>query len=163
MCGQRTMAASSAYWSEQERGGPMKASWVWGAMAVVAAQGAWAQEPPAAAAGVIEHFGLQQAEKPVSERPGWRKPKRILVVGDIPGIVEMLQPAAPGVEFIVAKPGEEAKQAAKADAVIGLCSADLLAAGKSIKWMQLFTAGVERCVAIHAVAARDILAPNMQA
>jgi phosphoglycerate dehydrogenase-like enzyme len=74
----------------------------------------------------------------------------------------MLQPVAPGVEFIVARPGEEAKQAAKADAVIGLCSADVLAAGKSIKWMQLFTAGVERCVSIPAVAERDILVTNMQ-
>jgi phosphoglycerate dehydrogenase-like enzyme len=148
--------------NEQEVG-TMKASWIWGAVAILAAGGAAAQEQPAsAAAGVIEHFGLQQAETPVSERPGWRKPKRILVTGDVPGIVAMLQPVAPGVEFIVAKPGEEAQQAAKADAVIGLCSADVLAAGKSIQWLQLFTAGVERCVSIPAVAERDILVTNMQ-
>ena len=141
----------------------MKASWILAAVAVLATSGAVAQEQPASsAAGVIEHFGLQQAETPVSERPGWRKPKRILVTGDVPGIVEMLQPAAPGVEFIVAKRGEEAKQAAKADAVIGLCTPEVLAAGKSIKWMQLFTAGVERCVSIPAVAERDILVTNMQ-
>jgi phosphoglycerate dehydrogenase-like enzyme len=141
----------------------MTASWVWGVVAALVAGGVAAQEQPASsAAGVIEHFGLQQADTPVSERPGWRKPKRILVAGDVPGIVELLQPAAPDVEFIVAKRGEEAKQAAKADAVIGLCTPEVLAAGKSIKWLQLFTAGVERCVSIPAVAERDILVTNMQ-
>lgn len=143
--------------------GRMKASSVWCAVAVLVTGGAAAQEQPgSSAAGVIEHFGLQQAETAVRERPGWRKPKRILVTGGFPGIVEALQPSAPGVELIVATPGEEAKQAAKADAVIGLCSPEVLAAGKSIKWIQLFTAGVERCVSIPAVGERDILVTNMQ-
>ena len=62
--------------------------------------------------GVIEHYGLEQAATPVSERPGWRKPKRILVGSFIPGIAEALQSAAPGVEFIVANPADIAKQAA---------------------------------------------------
>jgi phosphoglycerate dehydrogenase-like enzyme len=141
----------------------MRTNWVWTAIGLLVAGSAVAQEQPgSSAAGVIEHFGLEQAATPVSERPGWRKPKRILVTGGFPGVVEMLQPAAPGVEIIVARPGEEAQQAAKADAVIGLCSPELLAAGKSIKWIQLFTAGVERCVSIPAIAERDILVTNMQ-
>jgi phosphoglycerate dehydrogenase-like enzyme len=132
-------------------------------VAVLAAGGAAAQEPASApAAGVIEHYGLEQAATPVSERAGWRKPKRILVADFIPGIVETLQPAAPGVEFVVAKQGEIAKQAAKVDAVIGFCTPELLAAGKSIRWIQLVTAGVESCVSIPAVRERDILVTNMQ-
>jgi phosphoglycerate dehydrogenase-like enzyme len=140
----------------------MRAKWAWTAVTVLAAGGAAAQEQPSSAAGVIEHFGLEQAATPVSERPGWRKPKRILVTGAFPGIVEMLQPAAPGVEIVVARPGEEARQAANADAAIGLCTPEILAAGKSIKWIQLFTAGVERCVSLPGVAERDILVTNMQ-
>ena len=141
----------------------MKAKWVWVAAAALAVGNAGAQEQPnSTAAGVIEHFGLEQAATPVSERPGWRKPKRILITAGFPGIVELLQSSAPGVELIVAEPGKEAAQAAKADAVIGMCSPELLAAGKSIKWIQLFTAGVERCVGIPSVAERDILVTNMQ-
>jgi phosphoglycerate dehydrogenase-like enzyme len=141
----------------------MRANWVLAAIAVLAAGGAMAQEPASSApAGVVEHYGLEQAATPVSERPGWRKPKRILVGGFIPGIVEALQSAAPGVEFVVAKQDEITKQAAHVDAVIGFCTPELLAAGKSIRWIQLVTAGVESCVSIPAVRERDILVTNMQ-
>ena len=141
----------------------MQANWICAAVAALAAGSAGAQEQPnSSAAQVIEHFGLEQAATPVSERPGWRKPKRVLIAAGFPGIVELLQPSAPGVELVVAEPGKEAAQAAKADVVIGLCSPELLAAGKSIKWIQLFTAGVERCVGLPGMAERDILVTNMQ-
>jgi phosphoglycerate dehydrogenase-like enzyme len=133
----------------------MKAIWVC-VFAVLAVGSAGAAE------SVIEHYGLEQAATPVRERPGWQKPKRILVGGLIPGIGQVLQPAAPGVEFIVAKPGEIAKQAANVDAVIGMCTPEIIAAGKSIRWIQLVTAGVESCVAIPGVRERDILVTNMQ-
>jgi phosphoglycerate dehydrogenase-like enzyme len=115
-----------------------------------------------AAESVIEHYGLEQAATPVSERPGWRKPKRILVGGQIAGVAQALQSSAPGVEFIVAKPGEVARQAADVDAVIGMCTPEIIAAGKSIRWIQLVTAGVESCVSIPGVRERDILVTNMQ-
>jgi phosphoglycerate dehydrogenase-like enzyme len=141
----------------------MKANWLLAAVAALAAASAAAQEPAGSAApGVIEHYGLEQGATPVSERPRWRKPKRILVGGFIPGISEALQSAAPGVEFIVAKPGELAKQAQDVDVVIGLCTPELLEAGKNIRWIQLVTAGVESCVSIPAVRERDILVTNMQ-
>jgi phosphoglycerate dehydrogenase-like enzyme len=141
----------------------MKVNWLLAAIAVLAAGGTTAQEPAGSkAAGVIEHYGLEQSTTPVGERPGWRKPQRILVGSFISGIAEALQPAAPGVEFVVAKPGEIAEQAAGVDAVIGFCTPELLAAGKNIRWIQLVTAGVESCVAIPAVRERDILVTNMQ-
>lgn len=115
-----------------------------------------------AAESVIEHYGLEQAATPVSERAGWRKPKRILVGGFVTGVGAALQSSAPDVEFVVAKPGEIAKQAAGVDAVIGFCTPELLAAGTSIRWIQLVTAGVESCVGIAAVRERDILVTNMQ-
>jgi phosphoglycerate dehydrogenase-like enzyme len=138
----------------------MKANWVPVALSVVLwAAGAQAAEGQA---GVIEHYGLEQAATPVSERPGWRKPKRILVGSFIPGVAEALQSAAPGVEVVVANPADIAKQAAGADVVIGFCTPDVVAAGKSIRWIQLVTAGVENCVAIPGVRERDILVTNMQ-
>ncbi len=133
----------------------MKAMWVW--VAVVLATGS-----AGAAESVIEHYSLEQAATPVSERPGWRKPKRILVGGMAATIGDALKPVAPDVEFIVAKQGEIAKQAANVDAVIGFCTPELVAAGKSIRWIQVTSAGVESCVGIPAVRERDILITNMQ-
>ena len=89
----------------------MKASWISGAVAVLVTGSAAAQQQPASAAAVIEQYGLEQAATPVSERPGWRKPQRILVGSAFAEVVDELRPVAPGVEFIVARPGEEAKQA----------------------------------------------------
>jgi phosphoglycerate dehydrogenase-like enzyme len=156
------MAASNECWFEHE-GAEMKANWVFAALAALAAASATAQEPASSAAtGVIEHYGLEQGATPVSERARWRKPKRVLVAGFIPGIAQALQSAAPGVEFIVARQGEIAKQAKDVDVVVGFCTPELLEAGKNIRWIQLVTAGVESCVSIPAVRERDILVTNMQ-
>jgi phosphoglycerate dehydrogenase-like enzyme len=126
------------------------------------ALGVVSAEAADAPAGVIEHYGLEQAAAPVSERAGWRKPKRILVLSGIPGIVEQLQPVAPGVEIVVADRATIAKQAATADVAIGFCTPELVAAGKSLRWIQLVTAGVEHCVSIPGVRERDMLVTNMQ-
>lgn len=115
-----------------------------------------------AASGVIQHYGLQQADAPVKERKGWRKPKRILIGGFASEIGPALQSAAPDVEFIVAGSPEAKARLASIDAAIGICSADLLAAAKSIQWIQMVTAGVENCVSIPAIKERNILVTNMQ-
>ncbi len=115
-----------------------------------------------AAANVIEHYGLQQGETPVKERKGWRKPKRILVGGFAAQLGSQLQSVAPDVEFIVAGTPEAKAKLASIDAVIGVCSADVLSAGKSIQWVQVVSAGVENCVSVPAIKERDILVTNMQ-
>jgi phosphoglycerate dehydrogenase-like enzyme len=137
----------------------MKVNWVFAWVAMLAVASVDAADAPAS---VIEHYGLEQAQTPVSERPGWRKPKRILVGSFIPGVAEALQSAAPGVEIVVANQADIAKQAAGADVVIGFCTPEVVAAGKSIRWIQLVTAGVENCVSIPGVRDRDILVTNMQ-
>jgi len=137
----------------------MKVNWLLTALAVLGVARVDAADAPAS---VIEHYGLEQAQTPVSERPGWRKPKRILVGSFIPGVAEALQSAAPGVEIVVANQADIAKQVAGADVVIGFCTPEVVAAGKSIRWIQLVTAGVENCVSIPGVRERDILVTNMQ-
>jgi phosphoglycerate dehydrogenase-like enzyme len=74
-----------------------------------------------------------------------------------------LQAAAPGVELLVAADAAAAVTlAASADAVLGLCTPELLAAGPGIRWIQAYSAGVERCVAIPALRERGVLLTNMQ-
>ena len=57
---------------------------------------------------------------------------------------------------------EAVRLAPAADAALGFCSAELLAAGPGIRWIQSYSAGVERCVALPAVRERGILLTNMQ-
>ena len=114
-------------------------------------------------AALIERLGLVEAATPVRERPGWRKPQRILVWNLAPELAASLQAAAPGVELVMVKDAAEASaRAGNADAVLGLCSPELLAAGPNIRWIQSYSAGVERCVAIPALRERGILLTNMQ-
>lgn len=111
---------------------------------------------------LIERLGLEEAPDPVSERPGWSPPHRIVVLAD-PDRVDWLGAAAPGVELIAAPDIESAVRAVgSADALIGSCSARIVAAAPKLKWIQVPWAGVERCVAIPALAERDILLTNAQ-
>lgn len=128
-----------------------------------------AAETPAAGsssdevAALIEHLGLVESQTPARELPGWRKPSKVLVWNVEPAMVPRLKAAAPGVELLLANDMAEAvKLAAQADASLGFCSAELLAAGPDIRWIQTYSAGVERCVAVPALRERGILLTNMQ-
>ena len=117
----------------------------------VAVADAPASVDPATAA-LIERLGLVEAETPVRERQGWRKPQRILVWNLAPQLAASLQAAAPGVELLLVDDAAQAAALARdADAVLGLCSPEVgrqpvrTSAGSSP-----YSAGVERCVTIPA-------------
>lgn len=117
----------------------------------------------AAEPNVQERFGLEEAATPLRESAGWRKPKRILVVGGSPDLIEQLQSESAGVEFVRASNALEAQTlASNADALVGACTPAILEAGKSIRWVQVYSAGVEGCVSIPAIRERGILVTNMQ-
>ncbi len=132
------------------------------------APAAAADAPPAApapdgVAALVQRLGLEESPVPVRERPGWRKPRAVLVWNLAPELLPRLQAAAPGVELLPAKDMAEAVALApRADAALGFCSGELLAAGPDIRWIQSYSAGVERCVALPALRERDILLTNMQ-
>lgn len=114
------------------------------------------------AANVIQRYGLQEADAPVKDRQGWRKPRLILIGGAAARLGPALKSAAPDVEFIVAGTPEAKAKIANIDATIGVCDAEVLNAGKSIRWIQVVSAGVENCVSVPAVSERNILVTNMQ-
>jgi phosphoglycerate dehydrogenase-like enzyme len=122
-------------------------------------------DAPAAAgtATLIERLHLAESAQPVSARVGWVRPRTVLVWAFEPGIEDTLRAAAPGVELLFASTAAEAvKLAPAADAVLGFCSAELLEAGPRIRWIQAYSAGVERCVALPELRERGILLTNMQ-
>jgi phosphoglycerate dehydrogenase-like enzyme len=118
----------------------------------------------AATPDIVAELGLEESAQRVDQRDGWQRPRKIIVraASGFPG-VEWLQPAAPGVKLLAVEKIEDAiAQAKDADAVLGWCDPRMLAAGPRIRWVQWYFAGVERCVALPAVAERKLLLTNMQ-
>jgi phosphoglycerate dehydrogenase-like enzyme len=111
----------------------------------------------------VQQLGLQESATPVRELAGWQRPQKVLFLNLNPALVPSLQAVAPGVELVPAKDAAEAaKLAGGVDAVLGFCTPEVLAAGAAIRWIQVYWAGVERCVAIPALSERKILLTNMQ-
>lgn len=139
----------------------------WASLAATCSSGitwsALASDTDAETTRLIGELGLLESAQPVSARPGWRKPARIVLPATAPERLAWLQAAVPGVELLPAGSGAEAADLARdADAVIGFCTPAVLEAGGRIRWIQLLSAGVERCVAQPALLERGIVLTNMQ-
>lgn len=94
---------------------------------------------------LTEDFGIYEGPSPTKNDKDWKKPRRIVVpAGLMPAKIAELKRVAPEIEFIPAKTAAEAvKVAADADAVLGFCTADIVKAGKNLRWIQVGHAGVE--------------------
>ncbi len=112
---------------------------------------------------LIAELGLKESATALSDRPGWSVPTRVVIPVVDAKRLAWLQAAAPGVTLLQAKSGVEAALlAANADAVIGFCTPEVVAAGRRLRWVQVFSAGVERCVGIPGFTERGIVLSNMQ-
>lgn len=70
--------------------------------------------------------------------------KKIVVTGmAVPWIAEMKQ-AAPNVTFVEGQAASLTSQIADADAILGTITPELFAAAKKLKWVHIYSAGVER-------------------
>ena len=117
-----------------------------------------------AAAALVERFDLREGAAPMRGRPGWERPKKI-VVADVP-LADYLRAVAPGVEIVgvqgLRNYSGMAEVVAGADVLIGLCTPEIVARGTNLKWIQLLNAGADSCATIPAVAQRGIVVTNLQ-
>jgi phosphoglycerate dehydrogenase-like enzyme len=94
---------------------------------------------------LVEDFGIYEGPSPTKKTPGWTVPKRIVVPNLMPAPLAELKRIAPNVFFVPVKTAEEAaKEAATADAVLGFCTPEIVKASKSLRWIQVAHAGVEK-------------------
>lgn len=98
---------------------------------------------------LISELGLRESDVASRDLEGWTPPGKI-VVWQLPvGSQEDLQSAAPGVEIVMVSSREQATaEAADAQAIVGICSEKVLSGAPGLFWVQVFTAGVERCVVL---------------
>jgi cyclase len=105
-----------------------------------------------------EDFGILEGPSPTKDTPGWTKPRRIVVPNLMPARIAELKRLAPDVEFIPAKTDEDAaKLAAEADAVVGYCTPEIVKAGKTLRWVQVGHAGVEKELSPELVNSKVVL------
>ena len=115
----------------------------------------------ASAAQLISDLGLHVDGHPVSERAGWKSPRKILVAAALHDKLPQLQQVAPQVTFIEVSADTPPRDIAEADAAIGVCSADIIGKTKKLQWIQWLGAGVERCVQQPIIRERRPLITNL--
>lgn len=117
----------------------------------------------AAVARLIEQLGLRESATALRDRPGWVKPRKVVLMGADAARVASMQEVAPGVKLVAASDLAAATRAAvDADALIGECVPEVINAGTRLRWVQRMGAGVERCLAMPVFAKRSIVLTNMQ-
>jgi phosphoglycerate dehydrogenase-like enzyme len=119
--------------------------------------------PDPAALALMAELGLKQGSVAARDLPGWRRPARVVVSRADSAVLTRLRAAAPGVEVVAAADGDAlAEQLASAQVVIGLCSAEMLAAAPELRWIQTWWVGVEGCVSVPGLSERGIVLTNTQ-
>jgi phosphoglycerate dehydrogenase-like enzyme len=91
------------------------------------------------------------------------KPLKVIIPPTSPKEIAELKAAAPAIELVECRNEQEAiAQASEADAVYGLITPQVIRAGKSLRWVQQPSAGVEHLLEIPELIDRDIILTNMQ-
>jgi len=110
---------------------------------------------------LIVRHGLRENSVASRDIEGWQKPNRILVRVDSPERLQWMQRAVPDVELVAFDTIEAAtREIDSFQAVVGLCHPDLLTS--NIHWVQIYSAGIERCTAIPAANKHLSILSNAQ-
>ncbi len=108
---------------------------------------------------LIAEAGLREGGEPVSEHPGWRKPQKIVAPASI---ADAIRAAFPGVEVVTASRSDASQQIDNADILLGYCSNDIVSSADSLRWVQIFSAGAERCMSTDRILDGSVLLTNGQ-
>lgn len=111
---------------------------------------------------LIVEAGLETGQEAARDRSNWRPPQKILVRAD--GFLDMdYESLLPGTSVVpVRNLADIQKHGKGADVIIGYCDAAVIAALPDVRWVQIFSAGAEGCLAVDRVANGEILLTNMQ-
>ena len=131
-----------------------------------------AAEPEPATQALIEQLRLDEAEQPVRESPGWKRPEMIVVM--IPNsfnnireeLLESFEEVSDGIDIVTVSgrefSAEEGAILEEAEVILGFCSPQLIKTAKKLHWLQHFGTGIDRCALSPAVRAADFILTNAQ-
>lgn len=114
---------------------------------------------------LISQAGLSEGRVPARDIPGWRGAKKIMIARIGEDELKALQDHYPDTEFVRVSPDvgtSDIANVSDVDAIVGICDERLVAAAKRLLWVQIFSAGAERCLSIARIASGEIVLTNMQ-
>jgi phosphoglycerate dehydrogenase-like enzyme len=122
--------------------------------------------PDPRALELIKEMGLLESPVALRDTRGWKPPKKIVLTGM--GPIEELQAMAPGVKFVLVNGAEQmAIEAVDADAIGSgdnvVCDERVLAAAKKVRWIAVYSAGVEECLGKPDARRPGVQVTNMRA
>jgi len=113
-------------------------------------------------AELIEQTGIEAGDVAMRDMPGWREPRKIVMSSNIFSKQEMAE-MLPGIEVVVTRSDRELLANVKgADAVVGSCYRNVIDAAEDAIWVQVGSAGVDRCVGAERIANGFTVLTNMQ-
>ena len=141
---------------------------------VAGAKSAPAPPPDPKAVELIHELGLVEGATALRDLPGWKPPKRIVislinpVAATSKADTDAMQAAAPGVEMVFVNTVDGMiANAAGADAISGgenfVCDDRVLASAKKIRWVSIYSAGVEGCLGKAPLEQPGVFVTNMRA
>lgn len=108
-----------------------------------------APAPDPAVQIMIKELGLRESAIASRDMPGWSPPKKVVIWPLREGSLAEWQAVAPGVEIVLVDSVEQAvREAADAQAVLGICGEKILSTAPELFWIQVYSAGVEHCVVL---------------
>jgi phosphoglycerate dehydrogenase-like enzyme len=115
------------------------------------------------AAALIRQYQLTEAREAVRAREDWAPLEKIVTTGG-EAWATALRAVVPAAEVIgVADAAAAVAVLRGAQAYVGSCSDAVVQAGTELRWIQLTSAGADRCAAAMKRANRDVLVTNAQA
>jgi len=115
------------------------------------------------AQAMIEELGLREAQVAVRDLPGYHGLRKVVARLDRPDRLAALQAAAPGVDIVLVDSVEEAaREVVDAQALLGFCDEEILSRGPQLHWIQVYWAGIDRCVESPSLHTGDKVMTNGQ-
>ena len=111
---------------------------------------------------LVERANLAEGPVAVRDLQHYVPPRKILIA-NIGIDIDALSAMYPEIELIeVTTTADARRHAAGADAILGYCDQKLIGAAERLVWVQIYTAGVERCLSTEQIANGRVLLTNMQ-
>ena len=113
----------------------------------------------------IEEVGLRDGPSPTAQSPGWTPPQTVVVADLWPGRTEQIGLVAPGVDVFVARDREHAAELVEeeyADAILGWLTPEIFERGEELRWISLYSAGIESYLELPGFAESDVVLTNGQ-
>ena len=128
--------------------------------------------PDTATQTLIEQLRLVEAEQPVREAPGWKRPEQIVVMIISSRwvmrdeLLESLEKVSDGIEIVTVSgrefSAEEVAVLEQAEVILGICSPQLIRIAKNLRWLQHFGTGVDHCLLSPEAQGVDFILTNAQ-